>query len=80
MADEYPFEISPMFEGERVRKDDLYIEFAGPKSKGFELVRVAEENEIEDDGFTLIGPDISEMEEGSLYPLGMIYRISGFLA
>jgi acetyl-CoA decarbonylase/synthase complex subunit beta len=79
MADEYPFEISPMFEGERVRKDDLYIEFAGPKSKGFELVRVAEENEIEDDGFTLIGPDISEMEEGSLYPLGMIYRISGAL-
>jgi acetyl-CoA decarbonylase/synthase complex subunit beta len=79
MADEYPFEISPMFEGERVRKDDLYIELAGPKSKGFELVSVAQINEIEDGRFTLIGPDISEMEEGSRYPLAMIYRIAGEL-
>jgi len=57
MADEFPFELSPMFEGERIRKDDMYIELAGPKGKGFELVRAADMDEVEDDGFTLIGPD-----------------------
>jgi acetyl-CoA decarbonylase/synthase complex subunit beta len=79
MADEFPFEISPMFEGERVRKDDMYIELAGPKSKGFELVNAVGIDEIEDGKFTLIGPDISEMEEGGRYPLAMIYRIAGEL-
>jgi len=79
MADEFPFEISPMFEGERVRKDDMYVELAGPKSKGFELVNAVEIDEIEDGKFTLIGPDISEMEEGGLYPLAMVYRIAGEL-
>jgi acetyl-CoA decarbonylase/synthase complex subunit beta len=80
MTDEFPFEISPMFEGERVRKDDMYLELAGPKSKGFELVRASEMDEVEDGKFTLIGPDISEVNEGDRLPLGMIYRIAGELA
>lgn len=79
MADEFPFEISPMFEGERVRKDGMYVELAGPKSKGFELVKSVEMDEIEDGKFTLIGPDLSEMEEGSRHPIAMIYRIAGEL-
>ncbi|MCX9013706.1 MAG: CO dehydrogenase/CO-methylating acetyl-CoA synthase complex subunit beta [Candidatus Methanoperedens sp.] len=79
MADEFPFEISPMFEGERVRKDDMYVELAGPKSRGFELVKAAGVDEIEDGKFTLIGPDLSEMKEGSRHPFGMIYRIAGKL-
>jgi acetyl-CoA decarbonylase/synthase complex subunit beta len=79
MAEEFPFEISPMFEGERVRKDDMYVELGGPKSKGFELVRVAEMDEIEDGKVTLIGPDLSEMEEGKTYPYAMVYRIAGEL-
>lgn len=77
MADEFPFELSPMFEGERIRKDDMYIELAGPKSKGFELVHAAEMDAVEDGGFTLIGPDLSEMKEGETYPLAMIYKIAG---
>lgn len=79
MADEFPFEISPMFEGERVRKDSMYVELAGPKSKGFELVKSVEMDEIEDGKFTLIGPDLSEMEEGSRHPIAMVYRIAGEL-
>ncbi len=79
MADEFPFEISPMFEGERIRKDGMYAELAGPKSKGFELVRAADMDDVEDGKFTLIGPDISDMEEGSRHPLAMIYKIAGEL-
>jgi acetyl-CoA decarbonylase/synthase complex subunit beta len=76
MANEFPFEISPMFEGERVRKDDMFVELAGPKSRGFELVRAAGLDELEDGKFTLLGPDISEMQDGSRYPYAMIYRIA----
>jgi len=79
MADEYPFEISPMFEGERIRKDGMHVELSGPKSKGYELVRAAPMDEIEDGKFTLIGPDLSEMEEGSRHPFAMIYKIAGEL-
>lgn len=79
MADEYPFEISPMFEGERIRKDDMYVELAGPKSVGFELVKAAGMDEVEDGKFTLIGPDISDMKKGDRHPLAMIYRIAGEL-
>ncbi len=77
MAEEFPFEMSPMYEGERIRKDDLYVELAGPKSKGFELVRSADMSEVEDGKVTLIGPDLKDMEEGSTYPFAMIYRIAG---
>ncbi len=79
MANEFPFEISPMFEGERVRKDDMFVELAGPKSRGFELVRAASVDELEDGKFTLIGPDLSSMKEGSRHPYAMIYRITGKL-
>ena len=79
MADEFPFEISPMFEGERIRKDNMYVELAGPKSTGFELVRAADMNDVEDGKFTLIGPDLADMAEGSRYPIAMIYKIAGEL-
>jgi acetyl-CoA decarbonylase/synthase complex subunit beta len=79
MAEEFPFEISPMFEGERIRKEGMFVELAGPKAVGFELVRAADMNDVEDGKFTLIGPDISEMEEGSRYPFAMIYKIAGEL-
>jgi acetyl-CoA decarbonylase/synthase complex subunit beta len=79
MAEDFPFEISPMFEGERIRKNDMYVELAGPKSVGFELVRASETDSIEDNKFTLIGPDISDMEEGGRYPFAMLYKIAGEL-
>ena len=74
---EYPFDISPMYEGERVRKGDMYVELGGPKSKGFELVLAADMDEINDDNVTIIGPDLKEMEEGGRYPFAMTYKIGG---
>ena len=57
----------------------MNVELAGPKSVGFELVRAAEMSDVEDGKFTLIGPDISDMEEGSRYPFAMIYKMAGEL-
>jgi len=55
---EYPFEISPMFEGERIRKEGMFVELGGPKSLGLELVRAKPMDEIEDDKVKIIGPDL----------------------
>ena len=79
MADEFPFEISPMYEGERVRKDGMFVELGGPKSMGLELVRAADMDAIEDDQVTIVGPDIKEMEEGKTYPWAMVFNIAGEL-
>jgi acetyl-CoA decarbonylase/synthase complex subunit beta len=76
---EFPFEISPMFEGERVRKEGMFVELGGPKSLGLELVRAKPMDEIEDDRVTIIGPDLKDMEEGKTYPWAMIYNIGGEL-
>lgn len=77
MKNRFPFEISPMFEGERIRKDDMFVELAGPKSEGFEIVKASSLDEVEDGRFTLFGPDLHEMEEGSRHPMAMIYKIAG---
>ncbi|MFW5987484.1 MAG: CO dehydrogenase/CO-methylating acetyl-CoA synthase complex subunit beta, partial [Methanohalophilus sp.] len=79
MAEDFPFEISPMFEGERIRKNDMYVELSGPKSIGFELVKAAEMDDVVDGKFNMIGPDIQDMEEGGRYPFAMIYKIAGEL-
>jgi len=76
---EFPFEISPMFEGERVRKEGMFVELGGPKSLGLELVRAADMDAIEDDKVTIIGPDLKDMEEGKTYPWAMIFNIGGEL-
>jgi len=38
MAEEFPFDISPMYEGERIRGTDFYVELGGTKKPGFELI------------------------------------------
>jgi acetyl-CoA synthase len=43
-----PLSYGPAFEGERVRKDDLFMEMGGGKTQATELVKMAEMNEIED--------------------------------
>lgn len=75
--EDFPFEISPMFEGERIRKGDMFVELAGPKTMGFELVISLPPDQVEDMKATLIGIDLDEMEEGGRYPFAMIYYIAG---
>jgi len=74
--EEFPFDISPAHEGERIRKGDMFVEF-GRKAPAFELVVAVDESEVEDMKVTLVGKDIKEMEEGKAYPLAMIYYVAG---
>ncbi len=75
--EKFPFDISPMYEGERIRKEDMFVELGGPKQVKFELVLALPMDQVEDMKVTLVGPDLDEMKEGESYPYGMLYYIAG---
>ncbi len=72
-----PLAYGPAFEGERVRKDDLYLEMGGGKTQCTELCKMAEMNEIEDGKIELIGPDITDVKKGDRLPLGIYVQVAG---
>ncbi len=65
------------FEGERVRKEDMYVQFGGKYTDAFELLRMKSMEEVEDGKIEVIGPDVDEMEEGGAYPLGIVVEVAG---
>jgi len=78
MFDGFPVEVSPAYEGERIRAEDLHVEFGGPNvARKFELVRVKPMGEVEDGKVEVVGPDISELKEGGSYPLGIVIWVAG---
>ena len=72
-----PLAYGPAFEGERVRKDDLYMEMGGGKTQCTELCKMAEMNEIEDGKVEVIGPDIGDIKKGDRLPLGIFMQVAG---
>jgi acetyl-CoA synthase len=71
-----PIMVGPAFEGESLRKKDMFVEFGGQRTPGFELVRMAGD-EIEDGTIELIGPDIDGLEPGSQLPIGIVVDVYG---
>jgi len=65
------------FEGERVRKENLFVEFGGKFSQAFELLLAKPMSEVEDGRIELIGPDIDQAQEGGAMPLGVIVEVAG---
>ncbi|RLB14052.1 MAG: CO dehydrogenase/CO-methylating acetyl-CoA synthase complex subunit beta [Deltaproteobacteria bacterium] len=72
-----PLAYGPAFEGERVRKDDLYLEMGGGKTQCTELCKMAEMNEIEDGEVEVIGPDVTDVKKGDRLPLGIYVQVAG---
>jgi acetyl-CoA decarbonylase/synthase complex subunit beta len=67
---EFHVDMGPQYEGERVRKEDLHVEFGGPKVEyKAELVLMKGLDEVEEGKVEIVGPDLSEMQEGGSYPL-----------
>jgi acetyl-CoA decarbonylase/synthase complex subunit beta len=75
MFEDIPVDVSPMYEGERIRAANMFVELAGPKSLGAELVQV--EEDVEDGKIEVIGPDLNEMKDGEIYPFGLLIEIKG---
>lgn len=77
MVKDMPVDVGLIYEGERIRKANMFVDLAGPKSKGVELLQVVPKNEIKDGKVEIIGPDISKMEEGGRYPFGIHILAAG---
>lgn len=75
MFEDIPVDVSPMHEGERIRSAKMFVELAGPKSVGAELVQV--EDDVVDGSVEVVGPELSDMTEGEIYPLGISVKIRG---
>ncbi|MDB4349346.1 acetyl-CoA decarbonylase/synthase complex subunit alpha/beta [Omnitrophica bacterium] len=72
-----PVAYSAAFEGERIRREQTYVQFGGKFSKAFEFVKSVEANTIEDGKIEVIGPEIDDMKEGGAYPLGIYVEAAG---
>jgi acetyl-CoA synthase len=72
-----PVSVSPAFEGERIRKEDMHCEFGGQRTPAFEWVRTREIDEIEDGKVVVKGPDVDTLEAGGKLPLGILVEVAG---
>lgn len=65
------------FEGERVRKEDMQVEFGGKYSNAFEFLGMRSMEEVEDGKVEIIGREIENISEGASLPLGIIVEVAG---
>jgi len=73
-----PVSYGPAFEGERIRKEDMFIEFGGNRTPAFEWVRMREMDEIEDGKINILGKNWNERyEQGGKMPLGIVVDVAG---
>ncbi len=73
-----PVAYAAAFEGERVRKEQLAVEFGGKATLAIEFLSVKDEQNVEDGKVELIGPDIDQLPGGSKsLPLAIIVSVFG---
>ena len=81
---EFHADIGPQYEGEVIRKENLFIEFGGPKvAHKFELATVKSPDEIENEKVEIIGPDLNELkpydpetDKGGTYPIAILIYVA----
>ena len=72
-----PVAFGAAFEGERVRKENTYIEFGGNVTEAVEYLHMAESSEVEDGKVEVFGPEVDDVKEGSALPLGIEVLVYG---
>jgi len=73
-----PVPYAAAFEGERVRKEQLYVEFGGKASTAFEYLTTKSLDKIEDGRVDIEGPDIDKLEaDKKSMPLAIIVEVAG---
>jgi len=73
-----PVSFAAAFEGERIRKKEMFAEFGGGKTDSWELVISTEIANVEDHKITLIGPDMDSIKTapGNMI-LGVFVEVAG---
>ena len=72
-----PVPYGSAFEGERIRKADMRVEFGGSKAKAFEYLRMVGLDEIEDGQIEVVGPDFADAPEAGAMDLGIVIEVAG---
>ncbi|RJP68076.1 MAG: CO dehydrogenase/CO-methylating acetyl-CoA synthase complex subunit beta [Candidatus Abyssobacteria bacterium SURF_17] len=72
-----PVSYAAAFEGERVRKEQLAVEFGGKGSLACELLKMKPLSEVEDGKITVIGPDLDTVPDGKSLPLAIMVEVAG---
>jgi len=73
-----PVPYAAAFEGERVRREQLAVEFGGKASTAIEFLSIKDEADVLDGKVELIGPDIDQLSPGSKsLPLGIVVDVFG---
>ena len=73
-----PVPYGPAFEGERVRKEDMYAEMGGQRTPAFEWLRALDTSEVEDGKVTVVGPALGDLgDEGGQMPIGIVVDVAG---
>ncbi|MBW7884724.1 MAG: CO dehydrogenase/CO-methylating acetyl-CoA synthase complex subunit beta [Caldilineaceae bacterium] len=72
-----PVPYGSAFEGERVRKADMRLEFGGKYSRAFEYLYMTDLGAVDDGKVTIIGPDFEEIPVGGAMDLGIVVEVAG---
>lgn len=72
-----PVAYGSAFEGERIRKDIMRMEFGGKRTRCFEYLHLKPADEVDDGKIELIGPDLDSVEQGGAMPLGIVVDVAG---
>jgi acetyl-CoA synthase len=72
-----PVPYGSAFEGERVRRADMRLEFGGQKAQAFEYLRMVGLDQVEDGRIQVVGPGIDEVPDGGAMNLGIVVEVAG---
>ncbi|MCP4377377.1 MAG: CO dehydrogenase/CO-methylating acetyl-CoA synthase complex subunit beta [bacterium] len=72
-----PVSYSPAFEGERVRREDMHVQFGGKYSDAVEIVQSVDMESITDGEIIVTGDDVDSVEEGGVMALGIHIEVAG---
>jgi acetyl-CoA synthase len=72
-----PVAYGAAFEGERIRKTDVRVEFGGNRTPAFEFVTSVNLDQINDGEIEVIGPDIDSVPDGTALPLAIWVEVAG---
>ncbi len=72
-----PVSYGPAFEGERIRKDDLFVECGGGRTPCVEWTTIADMDAVEDGLVEVVGKDFPDCKEGDKLPLAVVVEVAG---
>jgi acetyl-CoA synthase len=72
-----PMAFGPAFEGERIRKDDLFMECGGGRTSGVEVLVSKDMSEVTDGEVILVGKDICDITQGQNLPIAILVEVAG---